>query len=354
MDSIGAREMTALGDLLAACDSLAADTHYAAKTRTLAKALRTWAATVPSGAPAPTPTGLPVGGFSPGGMFRKGAAIFDREMAEYVTIAAGHRMMLRIDYEDTIQPCLDNGFDACLVYGGTIRGYANLPGGTPAAYASLCAGIASRWKGVTGKNGARLRIIEAGGNEPNRNAITPTQTVTILHATTPAVVQADPSLLVCNGGLAPGQSGVPSSDPINYFRAMIDAGLAPGDLHVYQGHLYEDATARGTWNTWDQTFPYGTYPAGATIREVLDAHGMANVPIMSGESGRPDAAAAVVTNAYADFGRRRAAGEHIGPLLIFTMRSDWITVGTDSKYGMLNLDWTRRPAWTAAQAGIAA
>lgn len=51
--------MTPLDDLLAACNDLAADTHYATKTRTLARRLGLWAETVqPTPTPSPTPTYL--------------------------------------------------------------------------------------------------------------------------------------------------------------------------------------------------------------------------------------------------------------------------------------------------------
>lgn len=306
--------------------------------------------------PPPAASGtLPVGGFSPGGMFNANLAssVLDWEFNEYKAVAGGHRMMLRVDSEAIVQRCLDSGFDVLLVVGNTIRGFANLPGGSVSAYASLCGQIAARWKGKTGLNGARLAILEVGGNEPNMNGISAAQEVQILKAATPLVKAADPTLLVCNGGLAPAPDGTTTTSPRTYVTQMFAAGLAAGDIDLYQGHLYEDPAARGTWNTWDQTFPYGTFPAGTTIREQLDAHGMQAVPVMSGESGRKDSDATVVQNAFAEFAKRRAAGQPIGPLLIFTMRPDWITIGTDSGFGMTNLDRTRRPAWSAAQAGLA-
>jgi beta-glucanase (GH16 family) len=49
--------VSALDDLIAACDALATDTHYAIKARALAARLKAWAVTVPTPAATPVPVG---------------------------------------------------------------------------------------------------------------------------------------------------------------------------------------------------------------------------------------------------------------------------------------------------------
>lgn len=308
---------------------------------------------------------LPVGGFSPGNMYQTTFSKFSQEKAEYVAISNGHRFMLRLDHEETIQDCLNQGWDVCYVVGASFS-WTNIPGGSVSAYASMCADVATRWKGVTGLNGARLAVIEIGGNEPNSGGITPAQEVQLIQAATPLVRAADPSLLISAGGLGPFPDTLPKYQPRTFVTQMFSSGLKAGDYDIYQGHLYEHATARGAWNTWDQTFPnapgtstrYGTFPVGTTIREMLDSHGMSGVYIMSGESGLPDqtgllSGRTAIKDGFADFAARRAAGEKIGPFLVFTMRPDWVTVGTDSGYGCVDLSWNRNLGWTDAQSGIA-
>jgi hypothetical protein len=319
---------------------------------------------IPGAAP-PVPAGgtelAPIGGYSPGGNFSRNhldGAIMTWEENEMLANASGHKIIVRVDYEDVIQEVLDKGWDAWLIYGGTIRNIGSLPGGSISAYGTGAAALVNRWKNVRGPNNARLRLIEVGGNEPNIGGrFTPAQETQILADATPKIKAVDPTIIVSNGGLAPAADNGTDVDPRTWVAGMISAGLNASMLDEFSIHIYGDAAVREPWSTWVKTWNYGVIPVGTSIRERLSAAGMNAVRINSGESGDSSDDTALnttVKNGFAEFKRRRLLGEPIGTYSVFSMRQDWAVTGSDNSFGMTRLDRTRKPSWYAAQTGIAA
>jgi hypothetical protein len=208
---------------------------------------------------------------------------------------------------------------------------------TPADYTAAVTAACTRWKG-------KVRFVEVGGNEPDMNGQTPAVNAALVNAGSRAARAVDPSLVVLNGGIGQGAATLPFS------TALIP--LIAGEIDHFNMHLYDDAAVRGSWNGWDRAFHPESLGGAMSVRQVLDANGMANVLISSTESGGQAssigeaAQAKYVTDAYADFAARRAAGQKVGFVLTYCMRDDEAAAG----WGLCRLDHTRRPAWSAAQA----
>lgn len=278
---------------------------------------------------------LPYKGCSPGARIM---SVADRVSWELPEIAAcfGKGSLVRLDYggqgsDQAVQDALDAGLEPLLIVGGTIH---TVP--TPALYAQTVTTAVNKWKG-------KVRFYEIGGNEPDLNGQTPFVQSTLVKAGYTAAKAADPSCLVLNGGL--GQQ----PNQLTYAAALIP--LITGYIDHFNMHLYEDATTRATWNGWDRAFHPETFPGQQTVRQLLDANGMKNVPISSTESGastmKVDEAtqAKYVRDAYQEFATRRANGEKVGFLLIYCMRDDELG---GPGYGLCRTDHSRRPAWNEA------
>ncbi len=292
-------------------------------------------------APPPAPV-LPIKGCSPGSKILSATDRVSWELPE-IQACFGDGAIVRLDYggavhDQVVQDALNAGLSPLLCIGGTMR---TVP--TPTDYTAAVTAACTRWK-------SKVRYIELGGNEPNGNGQTVQVHAALVNAGAWAARGVDPSLVMMNGGLSPSTDPALGSDELDYATRLIP--LVKGSIGHFNMHLYEDATVRGAWNGWDRAFHPESLGGRKSVRQVLDANGMAAVPISSTESGGQassigePAQATYVTDAYADFAARRASGEKVGFVLVYCMRDDEAAAG----WGLCRSDHTRRPAWTAAQA----
>jgi hypothetical protein len=300
-----------------------------------AKAFNDQIGVAPPPPPPPPPDGaavIPWVGISNGWQFpfRSDA---DRafELGQMVSIGA---KVCRNDYtagsesqkNRTIDECNAKGIKSIAILGGTKRSWTD--------YDAFVAWCETSVRNLIGKTD----LFEVC-NEPDLNGATPVVYGHYAAGVCAAIKRANPNAARIVGALFDGQGG-----PAGYIQACIDAGA---DFTHVSLHLYDDPAEHGSWSMWDRAYPrVGGYYNGRTVRELLDAHGLSHVPIISTESGGPvpkytlAKQAQIVTNAIGE-----AKAGRIGSCLIYTMLDDDV-----AGFGMLDMNRNKRPAWDAFHA----
>jgi hypothetical protein len=192
---------------------------------------------------------------------------------------------------------------------------------------------AVKWKG-------KVAFFEIA-NEPDLNNWTPDGYADFAKGTGASIKSGNPNAVVISGALFSGGATYKTQD---YCRAL--ATRAKGTFQMLSMHLYDDPKSRGAWNTWDMAFPrlFGADSVykGNTCREILDANGLNNIPIISTESGGPvykyseTGQNTIIANDFA------ALKSNLLPsLAVFSMKND-----TVPGFGLLRDDNSERPAYT--------
>jgi hypothetical protein len=218
---------------------------------------------------------------------------------------------------DAVVPAvLARGMEPLLVLGGT-RGLID-----PAAAAAFAGSQAAKWRG-------RVRLYEFL-NEPDLHGWTGTTYAQALIPVYDAIKAADPNAIVLAGALWKGAGG-----PVQFVTDMYNAG-AKGHFDMISLHLYDDPLAVGSWNIWNMAFHFSP-----SVRSVMDAHGDADIPIASTETGGP-------VTTYGEAGQASIVGHDFDALsdprlafiLVYSMLDDDVP-----GFGLLRPDRTQRPAW---------
>jgi polysaccharide biosynthesis protein PslG len=213
-------------------------------------------------------------------------------------------------------------------------------------------------------------------NEPNLNGFwkpSPNAAafVNLLHATYPAIKQADSTATVISGGLAStdSSSGIPQ---LTYLQQMYSAGGRPYfDAVGYHPYSFPvPASYNASWNAWSKMGI--TNPS---IRSIMVANGDSAKHIWATEYGAPTGgpgAGATASNYNLNAGPDHvdeslqaiiaADVVHVGntyPWLSATFWYSYRDLGTSSStsenfYGLLRYDGSRKPAYAALQQAIAA
>jgi hypothetical protein len=142
-----------------------------------------------------------------------------------------------------------------------------------------------------------------------------------------------------------------STIPQQFTRSLVARGR--GNFDAITMHLYDDAYARGSWNLWDMAFPVingvKTYYAGNTVREILNAAGLSQMPIVSTETGGRVSGTASEAQQALDVQHALAVRNAglLSSLAVYCMMDD-ATPG----FGMLRPDRTERPSFTALMNGV--
>jgi Cellulase (glycosyl hydrolase family 5) len=218
--------------------------------------------------------------------------------------------------DSVVAGVLARGMEPLLILWGT-RGVLD-----PSTAAAFAGSQAAKWKG-------RVRLYEFA-NEPDLHGWTGTSYAQALIPVYDAIKAADPNAIVIGGALWKGAGG-----PVQFVTDMYNAG-AKGHFDILSLHLYDDPLAPGSWNIWNMAFHFTP-----SVRSVMDAHGDANIPIASTETGGP-------VTSYGESGQATIVGHDFDALgdprlafiCVYAMMDDDV-----SGFGLLRPDRTQRPAW---------
>jgi hypothetical protein len=225
-------------------------------------------------------------------------------------------------------------------------------------YANFCTAAVQHYRGL----GVHAYEI---WNEPNITfwapSPDPARYTAMLKLAYAAIKQADPSALVVSGGLAPygsyGSSDAQHINPINFLQAMYaDGARGSFDAVGWHPYAFPYGISFHTWSAWSQM--NDTSPSA---RSVMIANGDSAKQIWPTEFGEPtgtssrsvsDAAQAqYVTDAYAALKTFSWAG----PGFLYSYHDNGTDLSNiEDNFGVVNFDWTLKPAYTAYQAAAAA
>jgi hypothetical protein len=231
-------------------------------------------------------------------------------------------------------------------------------GPDPSAYASFAA-AAVRHYAALGVHAYEV------WNEPNtpsswKPAPSPAAYAAVLKAAYVAIKGADPSATVLTGATAPAPSDGTSYSPVDFLRGIYANG-GRGYFDAVGHHPYCSPAYPGDahdWSAWYQM--YGTSPS---LRSVMVAHGDGAKKIWATEFGAPTGGpagdsgvvsqaqqASMLTRAYQLFSGYSWAG----PLFFYQGRDQGTdTSNSEDFYGLLNRDFTPKPAYTAYRQAVA-
>lgn len=288
-------------------------------------------ATYPATTPVPpTPTGVALIGVSTGGELPyHSAADRNRELDECKSMGANS---VRFDYADNQQSidCTnavkDRGMTPIMILFGTDRNPRTDPGGMPMA-------AANRWKGIL-----KRRVYEIL-NEPDLNGWVPSNYAAFAKKAADQIKAVDGAAEVWCGGFFKGGDAA-NKIPQEFAKALVAANVK---FDAFSGHYFDDDP---NWNDkrngWHYCFPHGDWPAGYTVREILDASGRKNVQIVSSESHAFDANEASQAAKITKYINYVKDGK-LGAMEYYRMRAE----GDRPDSSLLRPDWSHKQSWTA-------
>ena len=217
-----------------------------------------------------------------------------------------------------------------------------------ADYAHIVTDLVNRYKAMG------VHTYEAW-NEPNNSSFWPSgpnaaEYTTLLKAAYPAIKTADPTATVAMAGLM-------NQGSYEYLQGMYDAG-AKGSYDVANFHIYPgDPNQCNTDSSGRQSVNSFCLIDGLRAKMTANAD---NSPVWITELGwstcaqsycvTPTQQASYLTSAFALLNTNRYA--YVRNTYIYQIRNNpYVTTTTDwdSSLGLLNLDWTPKPAYTALQ-----
>lgn len=263
----------------------------------------------------------------------------------------GTKVPLRIDYYaqsgygSSTDLALAAGIPVLCTVFGTLKKSATPDSiGNPAGWPQRAT---PQWAGaVAGKYKGKIPLYEVM-NEPDLNGWTPTQYAPFFADAAIAIKTADPAAKVSTAGFFKGVNQNPQQPPQAFARAICAELIRRNrrDLMDYfAAHPYDPVGWNSPNSLWHMLFPYGDRPAGDTVREILDANGFQNVPIISTEYGDGNSmqnAQAVEVQAKLDM----VKPGRLGAGFIYKMTRQ----GAFPEDALLNADGTRRQGWTTVQ-----
>jgi hypothetical protein len=289
--------------------------------------------TVSSVTPPPPPpaTGVPTAGISTG----SAASLADQDQCKAVGA-----QMVRFDHDGsaakdaTALSIGSKGMVPLMIVFGTDRNPRTDPGPMPGQLATRM------------KDKFPFRMYEIL-NEPDLNGWTPAVYAPFAKACAAQIHAADPAAIVWCGGFWIGRS-VTGLFPQDFAKAICEADVK---FDAFSAHIFDsDPAWNNPGNGWHMAFPHGDLPAGWTVREILDAHGRANIPLICSEGHafyRDDAAAqAAQVSKFVGYtlAAPTAKTQKLGGVCVYTMH--YAETGTMDS-ALLNPDGTRRPSWQA-------
>lgn len=279
-------------------------------------------------APPPPPAGIPRKGISTGANPTNVVLDQCRELgAEYVRFDYGH---------DSTGIARVNR-----VYGNDQDPLMILPKRAPNGLGTT---IATYWR-----TWLPLRWYEVM-NEPDLNGWTATNYAATAKQWCDELRAADPLCLISLPGHFKGRDA--ATGPTAYCREVCKAGC---DFNIWSVHYADDDTWNNPGSGWHIMFPHGDRAAGDTIREILDANGRQDVPIMSSESHAffRDGAAGQAANVtkFLNYVTTPPDAKCKPLASVAIYRVDYSETGSfDSS--LLNPDGSHRPAWDAFRAAV--
>lgn len=262
------------------------------------------------------------------------AADRNRELDECKAMGANS---VRFDYADnqqsidTATAVKDRGMTPIMILFGTDRNPRTDPGAMPGA-------AANRWKGLP------RRVYEIL-NEPDLNGWNAASYAPFAKKAADQIKAVDPQAEVWCGGFFKG-GDAPDKIPQEFAKALCQANV---QFDAFSGHYFDDDPG---WNDkrngWHYCFPHGDWPAGYTVREILDANGRKNVQIVSSESHAFDANEASQAARVTSYVNYVKQGK-LGAMLYYRMRAE----GDRPDSSLLRPDWTHKASWNAFKAAVA-
>jgi hypothetical protein len=272
-----------------------------------------------------------------------GASPTNAALDQMVSVGAKY---VRFDYsstgkDTTVQAAVSRGLEVYLILFGTDTNPRTDPGTFPTTVANLYKN-AKKADGIT----PRLRWYEIL-NEPDINGWTPDVYAQFALNACNQIRAADPGAII----------GVPGC-----WIGHADAALLPQEFaikivqyqvpfDIWSCHLFDgDPLDPYKYTGYQLCFPHGSWPAGYTVREILDAGGYSNVPLMSSEShaffsaGATAQANRVTTYLNETMNPPTVIDQKLASVAYYTMVYSE-TGSLDS--ALLNSDGTIRSSWTA-------
>jgi len=183
-------------------------------------------------------------------------------------------------------------------------------------------------------------------NEPNigfwQPAPDPAGYVAVLRAAARAIRAADPRAVIVSGGMSPAGDSATTMSPHAWLQAIYEEGARPWfDAVGHHPYLDSDVGPSSTdpGNPWFQM-------AGSTpsIRSIQAANGDAAKRIWATEVG--------CRRSLGDCPARIARAARLWRSYSWAGALFWFTFWDPGEYGLVDGDWTRRPAWSALRAAV--
>ena len=235
-------------------------------------------------------------------------------------------------------------------------GSAATYGPSPSSYAAFASAAVAHYSAL-GVNAYEI------WNEENISASwtpapSPSAYAALLESAYPAIKAADPSATVVSGGLSPAVTDGTNYAPADFLSDVYASG-AGADFDAVGMHPYCWPANPGdpeAWSAW-----YQMYGTSTSVRSVMIANGNGGKLIWATEYGAPTSGPAgtfmtqaqqaqMISDAYALWSSYSWAG----PLLVYQGRDQGTdTSSNENFYGLLNNDFTPKPAYAAYQNAVA-